>query len=233
MVNQLTGIYNSLQKEMEAKLNIATSVDHPNHKGSEVEAGWLEWMRTYLPTRYSVTTGKVIDCRGNTSDQIDIIVYDRIFSPPVIERSDFSYVPAESVYAVFEVKQTLDLDNIKYSMKKAESVRRLIRTNANVRHVDGVSKTELKHIIAGILARKKNMKIDSDKFTSMIIDADDWSILDFGCSADGYGFERIDNKIEPFQDNNSLVRFLYSFLTKLQGTGSVPAIDYKEYLKNL
>ena len=48
---------------------------HPCDKGETKELDWREWLRN-LPKRYSVTKGIVVDCNGNTSEQIDAIVYD-------------------------------------------------------------------------------------------------------------------------------------------------------------
>ena len=42
---------------------------------------------------------------------------------------DAKFVPVESVYAVLEVRQTLNEGNLDYAAHKAESVRRLHRTS--------------------------------------------------------------------------------------------------------
>jgi hypothetical protein len=54
----------------------------------------------------------VIDADGKESDFIDVIIYDRQFTPPVFNKL---YIPAESVYAVIEAKQTLNRENIVYA----------------------------------------------------------------------------------------------------------------------
>jgi hypothetical protein len=46
----------------------------------------------------------VIDHEGNTSQQMDIVIYDNWFTPFIFNQNGFYYIPAEGVYAVFEVK---------------------------------------------------------------------------------------------------------------------------------
>jgi hypothetical protein len=56
-----------------------------------------------LPSRYQVSKGFVVDSDSMRSEQIDVIIHDRVFSPLLWEDGGYMYVPAESVYAVFEV----------------------------------------------------------------------------------------------------------------------------------
>ncbi len=67
----------------------------------------------------------MIDSTGTTSDQIDLVVYDRQYTPLLYNQAGQMYVPAEAVYAVAEVKQTLSKDHIAYAGAKGESVRKL------------------------------------------------------------------------------------------------------------
>jgi hypothetical protein len=60
-------------------------------------------LRGFLPWRYQVGTGFVVDQSGNKSEQQDIILYDRQYSPALLSSDDVEqsiYVPVESVYAV-------------------------------------------------------------------------------------------------------------------------------------
>lgn len=47
------------------------------------------------------------------------------------------YVPAESVYAVLEVRQEFNGANVAYAAEKAASVRKLRRTSAPIPHAGG------------------------------------------------------------------------------------------------
>lgn len=87
--------------------------------------------------RYKVDKGIVIDSTGKQSEQIDLIIYDAQYSYLVFRQNDTLLIPAESVYAVFEVKQNLNKERIEYAGAKAKSVRELLRTSAPIKHAGG------------------------------------------------------------------------------------------------
>jgi len=62
--------------------------------------------------------------------QIDIAIYDRFYSPLFFHDEGQPHIPAESVDAVFEVKQTLTSKWIIDAGRKAASVRRLPQMGA-------------------------------------------------------------------------------------------------------
>jgi hypothetical protein len=52
------------------------SITHNGRMGEVNEQLFIDVLRRYLPRRYGVEQGIVIDSNGNTSDQIDIVIYD-------------------------------------------------------------------------------------------------------------------------------------------------------------
>lgn len=79
----------------------------------------------------------VIDHKGNVSQQIDIVIYDNWYTPFIFNQNGFKYIPAEGVYAVFEVKPDIGgtsagKHNIVYAGEKVASVRRLMRTSTHM-----------------------------------------------------------------------------------------------------
>ena len=92
----------------------------------------------YLPKRYSATKATVVDSLGHFSDQIDVVIFDRQYSPFIFNFENQKVVPAESIYAVFEAKQTIDAKLIRYAQDKAASVRRLHRTSLPIPTASGV-----------------------------------------------------------------------------------------------
>ena len=85
-------------------------------------------LQNYLPQRYQAATAHVVDSQGQFSDQIDVVIFDRQYSPFIFKFEGQVIVPAESVYAVFEAKQVINAEQVKYAQDKAESVRKLART---------------------------------------------------------------------------------------------------------
>jgi len=132
---------------MRAKLSLNKKIlTHPVSKGNASELEWLSMLSSYLPTRYKVEKAFVIDSEGKVSDQIDIVIFDRHYSPFLLRQNGATYVPAESVYAVIEVKPTLNPASIRYTADKAASVRRLKRTSAPIVHAGGKIDTPKKTV---------------------------------------------------------------------------------------
>jgi len=71
----------------------------------------------------------VVDSKGELSEQIDVVMFDRQYSPLIFHIEDQEIIPAESVYAVFEARQTIKRSPYRICTKKVESVRRLYRTS--------------------------------------------------------------------------------------------------------
>ncbi len=234
-------IFKGLQTQMEAKLTFNRSVvGHSTAKGDFTELEWIEMLSTYLPKRYCADKAFVIDSDGEISDQIDIVIFDRQYSPFILRQNGVTYVPAECVYAVIEVKQDLSKENITYAQNKAESVRKLKRTSIEIPHAGGVYPPK-KHarVLAGILAFDGSL---SKEMQGIVVNSDENKVINFGCSLIGKTYFKLssyhpwDENKKPYQlalqkDENSLVNFFMNLIIELQKLGTVPAMDINEYLK--
>jgi len=144
------------QEKMRAELSEVRSVhDHPTARGDGTELHWLTVLQKRLPARYRAERAFVIDADGNRSGQIDIVIHDRQFCPVLLDAAGGVHIPAESVYAVLEVKQDLTKSQIEYAGNKIASVRRLRRTSAEFVHATGRSRTTPKPILGGRRMIKK------------------------------------------------------------------------------
>lgn len=150
---KLSELYAGMQKEMLQKLQTGViALVHPGSKGNNTEANWIEWFRAYLPERYKVDKAIIIDSTGKESQQMDLVIYDAQYTYLVFHQDDTKLIPAESVYAVFEVKQELNKEYIEYAKEKAKSVRTLHRTSARIKHAGGeYAPKPLHEILAGVL----------------------------------------------------------------------------------
>ena len=82
----LKEIYAGIQPEMLGKLHVgAMSFVHPGTMGDNSEANWIEWFKNYLPKRYKVAKGIIIDSAGNQNHQIDLVIYDAHTKDPLAE----------------------------------------------------------------------------------------------------------------------------------------------------
>jgi Domain of unknown function (DUF6602) len=231
-----------LQSQMDAKLSLSRrTLTHPGTIGDFSELEWLTLLSEYLPKRYDVDKGFVVDARGAVSDQIDIIIFDRHYTPFVFHQNGAKYIPAEAVYAVLECKQDITPANIKYAAKKAKSVRSLKRTSSPIVHAGGLMQPKKLHnIIAGLVCVGGAVSASSKKQLETLSPSETLNAI---CSLSGAYF-RLSNfdlwkrnnpphQSELTQSKLSLVAFVMNLIGDLQGIGTVPAIDIKQYLPRL
>jgi hypothetical protein len=234
--NRLHTLYEKMQDRIAVDLkNARDANEDPNAKGEASEGTWHQLFNAYLPHRYRVIKGIVIDCNGDESDAIDVIIHDRQFTPAIYQQFGLPYVPAESVYAVFEAKQEIDKGNVEYAGAKAASVRKLRRTSATIPFAAGTyPKKDPPRILAGILAYESGWTPPfGDSFRDAIGVLGPEQHLDLGvatargCFEASYGAKA--PEITIFKPERALAAFLIRLLARLQALGTVPAIDYDEY----
>jgi hypothetical protein len=220
-------LFEALDEEM--RLKLSSKIDeiyHPTAKGDESELNWIGLLRSYLPERYTVDSGFVVDHEGNLSEQIDIIIYDRHFTPFIFRGENVVYIPAEGVYAVFEVKPHFDKKNYNYAVKKLKSVKVLKRTSAQFTHIGGKDKKELFDVVGGILTK-------SNKARKLFNDLTVGRELSVLLSLD-YGVKIINGaSVEKQGKAAVLAFFLLKLIEKLRALGSVPALEADKYLGSI
>ena len=228
-----------LDLQQEITQHLSTSRKHIRHPGAKGNASELKWMSTfeeYLPKRYCLSKAFVIDSRGQQSEEIDIVIYDRQYSPFFFKRENSLFIPAESVYAVLEIKQSINKNNLLYAGEKAASVRKLFRTSVAVPYVEGKYRSKpLFKILAGILTLDSDWKESFGKsFKSVIDSLDKDEQIDLGCILKCGAFEvkyksPNSSQYEISSKKNALIFFFLKLLSRLQQLGTCPAIDIERY----
>jgi len=233
----LRTVFLGLQEQMIASLSTAREIIyHSGAKGDASELQWANMLNTYLPLRYRADKAFVLDCEGNISEQIDVVVYDRQYSPFLFNQNNAKYVAAESVYAVFEVKQDLSARNLKYAGEKGASVRALRRTSAPIQHAGGRYEPKTPPtLLAGILALGSEWNPPfGDRFLGSLTELRPEERLDLGCSL-RYGafepkyLESGSPELRLSTPETALIFFFLKLLGQLQHIGTVAAIDFDEY----
>lgn len=231
-------LFTELEKKLTNDLERSSNTtNHPGTQGNSTEIHWKTMLENHLPIRYKVSSGFVIDSEGKISQQQDIIIYDRQYSPLLFHDAGNLYIPAESVYAVLEVKPTLNADNVKYAGEKIQSVRDLYRTNTKIIHAGGeYSPRELFKILGGILTFDSSWSPAlGNTFNENLKLLSFNGRIDFGCSLKDGSFKVIYDKSSDIKidikNKSILLEFFLSLLAKLQALGTVPAIDINAYAK--
>ncbi len=230
----LAQLFAELHDDIQHRLDtIRKSFGHPVTKGDASERVWLELLQKYLPHRYQAATAHVVDSKGAFSEQIDVLVFDRQYTPFIFQYEGQTIIPAESVYAVFEAKQTINADHVSYARKKVTSVRRLHRTSLPIPYAKGTYPAKpLIPIYGGLLTFESDWKPALGK---PLLDAlgteegDDH--LDLGCIA-AHGYFNLDQQAGRYEIHNGgkpATAFLFKLISQLQFSGTVPMIDVQAY----
>lgn len=223
------------QEQLLATLGVGRTVAwHAGTMGDDSELNWRGMLESLLPRRYGVSKAFVVDADGGKSEQLDIVIHDRHFSPLLFDIGEAVFIPAESVYAVFEVKQVLDRVNLIYASRKVASVRRLHRTSAPIPHAGGTFAPKAPpRILGGVLTFASDWKAPfGEPFESCLGELSEESRVDLGCALEDGGFDV--SSWEPLTvvtspADASLIFFVLHLLKRLQAMATVPAIDYEVY----
>lgn len=216
-----------LQLELSAK-----SITHSGVMGAVNEQHFIDLLRSYLPHRYAVAEGIIVDSRGETSDQIDVVVFDRQYTPTLLDQKSHRFIPAEAVYCVLEVKPTINKEYLEYAGAKAASVRKLERTSVAIAHAGGNHPPKLLFpITAGIIAANAGWRkgCASAAFKQAFGSLGGLNALDCGVALSDRAFDTYDGGLALSEQRGSLVAFLFRLLHRLQSLGTVPAVDWSRY----
>lgn len=230
----LSQLLAGLHDDIEQRLAIARkSFSHPGTKGNASEHVWLELLQNYLPKRYQAATAHIVDSRGEFSDQIDVVIFDRQYSPFIFTFEGQMIVPAESVYAVFEAKQVINAGQVNYAQDKSQSVRRLTRTSLPIPHAGGTFPPKpLPYILAGLLAFESDWSPGMGQALLDALGGESERRLDLGCVAAHGVFECDETGCYTLkQQGKPATAFLLELIARLQNSGTVPMIDVRAYAK--
>jgi hypothetical protein len=232
---QLSELLENLHTDVQHKLStVRKSFKHSVVKGDGAENVWVDLFNQYLPERYRASRAFVVDSENNFSEQIDVVIYDRQYSPFIFHYAEQLIIPAESVYAIFEVKQTINKDHIEAARKKVASVRRLHKTSLPIPHAGGTYEPKPPiEIIGGLLALENEQEKPETLRNNLEQQEGGENFLNIGCAADGcfFFYEKSRHAMVIEYQTKATTAFLFELLSQLQSCGTVPMIDIHAYGK--
>ena len=107
---------------------IAENIPHYGERGMGREQILKKLLSNYLPQRFGVDSGFIIDVHGAVSKQVDLIIYDRFIGPRFKISGDKYAYPCEIVVAAGEVKTHLGKRELVDAVEKLVAISRLDRT---------------------------------------------------------------------------------------------------------
>ncbi len=216
--------------------SVRRSLGHPGTKGDGSENVWLTVLRDYLPMRYQAENAHIVDSNGHFSEQLDIVIFDRQYSPFIFKIEGQLVIPAESVYAVFEAKQSINADQVAYARKKIASARNLHRTSIEIPTANGTASAKTPFtILGGIVTLESNWTppLGDALRTALTKDIINAERLDLGCIAQHghFDFDAQDSAYNFHTTDKAATAFLFELIARLQVLGTVPMIDIRAYAK--
>ena len=225
----LASLHNDIARRL---ATVRETLAHPDAKGAATEGVWLQLLETYLPQRYRTATAYVVDSKGAFSQQIDVVVFDRQYSPFIFSYEGQTIIPAESVYATFEAKQTINAKLVTYAQEKVASVRRLHRTSLPIPHAGGTYPAKpLAPILGGILALESEWSPAlGASLEGALTTGDPDGSLDIGCvAAHGIFCRDTSGAYVLTPEGKPATAFLFELIARLQACATVPMIDVRAY----
>lgn len=81
---------------------------HPGEYGAFRERLLRQWLAMYVPKRFGISSGFLINVAGAISTQCDVIIYDRETTPTIQSADEQLFFPIETVVAVGEIKSDIN-----------------------------------------------------------------------------------------------------------------------------
>jgi hypothetical protein len=231
MKKHYQGITERMLSELEC---ISNAMSHPGEKGKNNELVLLDFFKRHLPQRLSVSTGKVIAANGEESDQIDLIIHDRLNTPAFIDAHAWSIVPIESVYAVISVKTNLTKHELKHAIKSIQSVRRLpnlaalLNKNGQFYEVDKVLKPRA--FVFAYDSKWKNIDGLMKGFQDVLLEVDDSLRPNAVCVLKQSFIVRKPFKTEVVSFDDYPLMHFFSFLVRSIDSFGNYHVDLSKYL---
>ena len=124
--NLLQTYFRGVTEKMQAEVAYITNlIEHMGERGEANEWVLRDVLMKFLPKRYAVGSGLVIDQHGHPSKQSDLIIYDNFLYPEFFGQGTPALFPVDIVYATVEIKTTLDQKEIRDSIANIASVKSL------------------------------------------------------------------------------------------------------------
>jgi hypothetical protein len=103
-----------------AEAKVASEMDHLYLRGKLREIAVSGFIKPWLTSKFATGSGKIADCNGKLSNEIDVLIYANDVVPAVIYSDDgFGLYPCESCLATIEVKSKLNATELKSALESS------------------------------------------------------------------------------------------------------------------
>lgn len=174
----LTETFSAINEQMIIDFEKKTNqLEHLGDRGVARENILKDFLDQYLPKKYAISKGEIVDSEGNRSKQCDLIIYDHLSCPILYVSKDSQIFPAESVYAVIQVKSVLNTHEVESSINNIKSVKMLNRENGPIAGIVFGYKTDTK-TNPMVKLSERIRKINASDSANQYVDL--WTVLNNG-----------------------------------------------------
>jgi hypothetical protein len=122
----------NLSSKLNSEFEDSKLFEHSGEKGEFREQIISELLRPFLPNCYGLGSGQIFDITDKSSNQIDIVIYDSVYSNVLFKNKSSNLFPCESVYGEIEIKSNLTSDELITSIDNIASMKSLQRKDATM-----------------------------------------------------------------------------------------------------
>src|SRR6266404_827349 len=143
----LPGYFKGISRRLELQVELMTPIIVHSGEMGDNDHGWFaDLLRQYLPQKFGVDTGFVVNCESDKgsarffdagdhartqdpfiSPQMDILVLDVLHNAPFCVEKTFKVCPVEMVMGAVEVTRKLDKAKLREDCAKLSRVKELAR----------------------------------------------------------------------------------------------------------
>ena len=105
-----------------AKFKETAAMNHAGLKGRFREIFVADMLKPILNSDFLAGSGLVVDSRGNTSPEADVVIFDKFHVPAVLYKNSDGLFPIEGVYYYGEIKSRLTKHELEDSIAKFRAV---------------------------------------------------------------------------------------------------------------
>lgn len=104
IIKKLAENYEELEHSLVNQLLLEVPNHHPTG-GSYRESVWSSLFEMIIPKKYCIEQGVfIIDSYGNISNEVDLIIFDEMYTPYIFNYGKIKFIPIEAVAAVVQCK---------------------------------------------------------------------------------------------------------------------------------
>lgn len=104
MIGMLAKNYEEIEKSIVSQIKLNVS-NHYSTEGAYRERVWKSLFEMIIPKKYCIEQSVfIIDSFGNKSREVDLAIYDELYTPYIFNYGEIKFIPIEAVAAVVQCK---------------------------------------------------------------------------------------------------------------------------------